>query len=38
VIKARTAAIRHLASVVIATETQPEKDVMAFAGVNYANR
>jgi hypothetical protein len=38
VINARTAAIRHLAIVVIATETQPEKDVMAFAGVNYANR
>jgi hypothetical protein len=38
VIDARTAAIRHLASVVIATETQPERDVIAFAGVNYANR
>ena len=38
VVNARTAAIRHLASVVVATETQPEGDVIAFAGVNYANR
>jgi hypothetical protein len=37
VINARTAAIRHLASVV-ATKTQPERDVIPFAGVNYANR
>ena len=32
VIKARTAAVRHLASITIATETQPERDVIAFAG------
>jgi len=32
VINARTAVIRHLASVVIATETQPERDEIAFAG------
>jgi hypothetical protein len=38
VIDARTAAIRHLANVVIATETQPEREVSAFAGINYANR
>ena len=38
VINARTAAIRHLASVAIATKTQPERDVILFAGVNYANR
>jgi hypothetical protein len=38
VINARTAAIRHLASVTIATETRPERGVSAFAGVNYANR
>jgi hypothetical protein len=38
VISARSAAIRHLASVVIATEPQPERNVGAFAGVNYANR
>jgi len=38
VTNARTAAIRHLASVVIATETQPKRDVSALAGVNYANR
>jgi hypothetical protein len=37
VISARTAAIRHLASVVTATETQQERDVIAFAGGNYAN-
>jgi len=36
-INARTAAIRHLASVVVATETQPARDVIAFAGVNYAS-
>ena len=35
VISARSAAIQHLASVVIATES--ERDVIAFAGVNYAN-
>jgi hypothetical protein len=38
VITARTAAIRRLAGVVIATKTQPERDVIAFAEVNYANR
>jgi hypothetical protein len=38
VINARTAATQHLASVVIATKTQPERDVILFAGVNYANR
>ena len=38
VINARTAAIRHLASVVIATETQPARNVIAFSAVNYANR
>jgi hypothetical protein len=37
VINARIAAIRHLPSVVITTETQPERDVIAFRGVNYAN-
>ena len=36
VISARSAAIQRLASVVIATES--ERDVIAFAGVNYANR
>jgi hypothetical protein len=34
---ARTAAMRHLASVAIATETQPERDAIVFAGVS-ANR
>jgi hypothetical protein len=39
VINARTAAFRHLAaSVAIATKTQPERDVILFAEVNYANR
>ena len=38
VISARNDAIRHLASFSIATETRPESDVIAFAGVNYANR
>lgn len=38
VTNARTAAIRHLGSVVVPTETQPGRDVSAFAGVNYANR
>jgi hypothetical protein len=36
VISARNAAIQHLASVVIATES--ERDVIGFAEVNYANR
>ena len=36
VINARTAAIGQLASFVIATEP-PEKNVIAFAGINYAN-
>jgi len=36
--RARTAAIRHLASVVIGTETHPARAVTAFSGVNYANR
>ena len=34
VIHARSAAVRHLAGVVIATETQPENDFVSFAGVN----
>ena len=34
VINAQATAVRHLASVVIATETQPEKDFVSFAGVN----
>ena len=38
VTNARTAAIRRLGSVVVPTETQPGRDVSAFAGVNYANR
>ena len=38
VISARSAAIRHLASVVVATEPQSERDASAFAGINYANR
>ena len=38
VINARTSAIRHLANVAITTETQPERDVVAFAEVNHANR
>jgi hypothetical protein len=38
VISARTAAIRHQAVVAIATETQPERDVIALTGVSYANR
>jgi hypothetical protein len=37
VINARTTAIRRLTSV-IASETQPERHVIGFAGVNYANR
>jgi hypothetical protein len=38
VIGARTAAIRHLASLAIATEKQPERDAIAFAGVNHPHR
>jgi hypothetical protein len=38
VTNARTAAIRHLGSVVVPTETRPGRDVSAFAGVKYANR
>jgi hypothetical protein len=38
VISARTAAIRHLAGVVIAKEIQPDRDGIALAAVNYANR
>jgi len=38
VINAQTAAIRHLASVVIATEMQPQRNVITFSAVNYANR
>jgi hypothetical protein len=38
VMNARTAAVQHLASLVVATETQPERDVIALAGVNYASR
>ena len=37
VINARTAAIRSFAST-IATETEPERDVIAFPEGNYANR
>jgi hypothetical protein len=37
VINARTTAIQLLASGIIATETQPERNVIAFSGVNYAN-
>ena len=37
-IEAQTAAMRHLASVAIATETQPERGVIDFARANYANR
>jgi len=33
VINAQVTAVRHLASVVIATETQPENDFVSFAGV-----
>ena len=38
VIDARTAAIRHLASLAIATEKHLERDVIAFAGVNHPHR
>ena len=38
VISARSAAIQRLASLVIATEPQPERNVSTFAGVNYASR
>jgi len=38
VISARTAAIRHVTSVVIAAETKPNRDLVDFAGVNYVNR
>lgn len=38
VINARNAAIRRLAGIVIATETEPERDVIAFAAVNCASR
>ncbi len=38
VINARSAAIRHLPSVTMATETQPERNVIAFSGVNYGTR
>ena len=38
VINARTAATRHLASVVVPTETHPGRVTSAFAGVNYTNR
>jgi hypothetical protein len=38
VIYTRIAAIQHLASGVIATETLPERNVIAFAGAIYANR
>ena len=38
VINARSAAIRHLAGAVIATETHSYRDVIAFAGVNHENR
>jgi len=38
VINARIAAIRDLASFAVAPEIQPERKVIAFAGVNHANR
>jgi hypothetical protein len=38
VIDARIAAIQHLATVVVAAETEPETDVIGFAEVNYARR
>jgi hypothetical protein len=38
VINARSAAIRHLSGVVIATEAHFYRDVVAFAGAHYANR
>jgi hypothetical protein len=38
VIDARTAAIRHLASVMITTATRPGRDITAFARANYADR
>jgi hypothetical protein len=38
VIRARTAAIRYSARIVIATETQTDRDGFAFAGSNYVNR
>jgi hypothetical protein len=38
VIKARTTAIRRLTSLAIASETQLERHIIGFAGVNYANR
>ena len=34
VINAQATAVRHLASVVIAPQTQPQKDFVSFAGVN----
>jgi hypothetical protein len=34
VINAQATAVRHLASVVITTETQPENDFVSFAGLN----
>jgi hypothetical protein len=37
VTKARIPALRHLASANIATERQPERDVMAFARVTDTN-
>jgi hypothetical protein len=38
VISARTAAIRHLAGVDIATENKPDREVIALTGVGYSNR
>jgi hypothetical protein len=38
VINARTDAVRHLVSFVTAAETQSERDVIAFAELNCANR
>jgi hypothetical protein len=37
VTNARTAAIRHLAGIVMATETPSDRDVIAFSGINPAN-
>jgi hypothetical protein len=34
VIHAQATAVRHLASIVIATETQPENDLVSLAEVN----
>jgi hypothetical protein len=38
VIGARTAAIQGVATIAIATDIEPKRDVTTFAEVNYANR